>query len=240
MGPQDGVDTVIRLADDVVHKRGRTDIGFALLGFGDCYDDLRRLSSELGLDEHVEFTGRADARMIAEYLSTADVGISPDRLNPLNDVSTMNKVMEYMAYATPVLSFDLKESRETLGGCGVVVSWNDDLGLSCELMRLLDDEDRRVLLGVASRNRCASVLDWAQQRERYVGVYDALLRGRAVPTVEVPAQRAERRGAGPWSGFDEWGHRVIDLREPGELAQSIRLRAGVAAGVLEDAARSSA
>ena len=106
MGPQDGVDNVVRAADFVVNHLHRDDIAFTLIGSGDCFDDLVALRDELGLAGHVEFTGRAPDEVVARILSTADVGLSPDPKNPLNDLSTMNKSMEYMAFELPVVAFD--------------------------------------------------------------------------------------------------------------------------------------
>ena len=120
MGPQDGVDIVLRAADIVVHKLGRTDIAFTLIGSGDCFDELVALRDELGLGDHVEFTGRAPDELVRRIMSTADVGLSPDPKNPLNDVSTMNKTMEYMAFELPVVAFDLRETRVSAGEAGVL------------------------------------------------------------------------------------------------------------------------
>ena len=103
MGPQDGVDLVLEVADHIVHGLGRRDIGFTLIGSGDCFDELVALSRHLDLSDFVKFTGRIPDDDVAAILSTADVGISPDPKNPLNDVSTMNKTMEYMAFAFPSL-----------------------------------------------------------------------------------------------------------------------------------------
>ena len=125
MGPQDGVDIVVRAADIVVHKLGRDDIAFTLIGSGDCFDDLVALRDELGLADHVEFTGRVPDEFVTRILSTADVGLSPDPKNPLNDVSTMNKTMEYMAFELPVVAFDLRETRVSRGDAGVYVTPND-------------------------------------------------------------------------------------------------------------------
>ena len=111
MGPQDGVDIVVRAADIVVRELGRDDIAFTLIGSGDCFDELVALRDELGLAGHVEFTGRAPDELVTRILSTADVGLSPDPKNPLNDLSTMNKSMEYMAFELPVVAFDLRETR---------------------------------------------------------------------------------------------------------------------------------
>ena len=104
MGPQDGVDIVLRAADIVVHEFGRTDIAFTLIGNGDSFNELVALRDELDLGDHVEFTGRAPDDLVRRIMSTADVGLSPDPKNPLNDLSTMNKTMEYTAFEPPVLA----------------------------------------------------------------------------------------------------------------------------------------
>ncbi len=125
MGPQDGVDLVLEVADHVVHRLGRRDIGFTLIGSGDCFDDLVALSHRLDLTDFVTFTGRIPDAEVAAILSTADVGISPDPKNPLNDVSTMNKTMEYMTFALPVVAFDLRETRISAGDAAVYATPND-------------------------------------------------------------------------------------------------------------------
>ena len=80
MGPQDGVDIALRAADVVVHELRRDDIAFTLIGSGDCFDDLVALRDELGLADDVEFTGRVPDELVTRILSTADVGLSPDKL----------------------------------------------------------------------------------------------------------------------------------------------------------------
>ena len=120
MGPQDDVDIVLEVVEELVHRRGRTDVRAALLGFGDCLEELRRKCTVLELDPYVEFTGRVGPTEIAEYLSSADIGVCPDRKTPLNDLSTMNKTMEFMAYGLPCVSFDLTETRVSAGDTAVV------------------------------------------------------------------------------------------------------------------------
>ena len=175
MGPQDGVDLALRALDHLVHKLGHRDLQLALLGFGDSYDDLVALAHELRLDEYVTFTGRADAAMIAAYLSAADLGLQPDPLNPLNDVSTMNKTMEYMSYELPVVCFDLAETRVSAGDTAVYVEPNDVAKFAAAIAELLEDPERRRELGRAARARAVAELDWRPQRAAYVGVYDRLL-----------------------------------------------------------------
>jgi glycosyltransferase involved in cell wall biosynthesis len=174
MGPQDDVDVVLRVVDELVHRRGRTDVRAALLGFGDCLADLRTLSHELGLDDVVEFTGRVGQDRIAAYLSAASVGLCPDRNTPLNDRSTMNKTMEYMAFAVPPVTFDLAETRVSAQDTALYVP-SGDLGAFADAVeRLLDDPDLRVDMSLRARVRVVAELDWSPQATAYVRTFDAV------------------------------------------------------------------
>jgi glycosyltransferase involved in cell wall biosynthesis len=180
MGPQDGVDIVVRAADIVVSKLGRDDIAFTLIGSGDCFDDLVALRDQLGLAGHVEFTGRAPDEQVVRIMSTADAGLSPDPKNPLNDVSTMNKTMEYMVFGLPVVAFDLRETRVSAGDAAVYVQPNDEQQYAEAIVALLDDEPRRELMGKLARERVEQELAWDHQEGTYLGVYKRVL-GQARP-----------------------------------------------------------
>ena len=175
MGPQDGVDIVVRAADIVVNKLGRDDVAFTLIGSGDCFDELVALRDELGLAGHVEFTGRAPDELVARIMSTADAGLSPDPKNPLNDVSTMNKTMEYMAFGLPVIAFDLRETRVSAGDAAVYVQPNDEHEYAEAIVTLIDDQPRRTLMGKLAQERVEQELAWSHQESAYLGVYERLL-----------------------------------------------------------------
>jgi glycosyltransferase involved in cell wall biosynthesis len=178
MGPQDGVDIVLSMAHYVVTKLGRTDISFTLIGSGDCFEDLLAMRESLGLKEYVEFTGRISDESVAAILSTADVGICPDPKNPLNDVSTMNKTMEYMAFGLPVLAFDLRETRVSAADAGVYATPNEIDELATLLVELMDDPDRRQAMGAVGRARVEQELAWHYQAARYLSVYESLIAAR--------------------------------------------------------------
>jgi glycosyltransferase involved in cell wall biosynthesis len=181
MGPQDGVDIVVRAADIVVNQLHRDDIAFTLIGSGDCFDELVALRDELGLAGHVEFTGRVPDELVARILSTADLGLSPDPKNLLNDVSTMNKTMEYMAFELSVVAFDLRETRVSAGDAGVYVTPNDVHEYAAAIVKLMDDESRRTHLGKLGRARVEQELAWSHQRRAYLGVYRDLTAGSETP-----------------------------------------------------------
>jgi glycosyltransferase involved in cell wall biosynthesis len=174
MGPQDGVDIVVRAADVVVRELGRDDIAFTLIGSGDCFDELVALRDQLGLAGHVEFTGRVPDELVKRILSTADVGLSPDPKNPLNDLSTMNKSMEYMAFELPVVAFDLRETRVSVADAGVYVKPNDVRDYAAAIVELVDDEAKRARLGKLGRARVEQELAWSHQERAYLGVYERL------------------------------------------------------------------
>jgi glycosyltransferase involved in cell wall biosynthesis len=174
MGPQDGVDIVVRAADVIVREFGRNDIAFTLIGSGDSYSELVALRNELGLAGHVEFTGRAPDELVTRILSTADVGLSPDPKNPLNDVSTMNKTMEYMAFELPVVAFDLHETRVSAGDAAVYATPNDVHEYAKAIVELVDDAPRRADLGKLGRARVENDLAWSHQERAYLSVYEKL------------------------------------------------------------------
>jgi glycosyltransferase involved in cell wall biosynthesis len=175
MGPQDGVDNVVRAADIVVHEMGRNDIAFTLIGSGDCYRDLVALRDSLELAGPVEFTGRAPDDLVARILSTADVGLSPDPKNPLNDISTMNKSMEYMAFELPAVAFDLRETRVSAGEAAIYAKPNDIHEFAAAIVALVDDEPRRAQMGKLGRQLVEQKLAWTYQESAYLGVYRRLV-----------------------------------------------------------------
>lgn len=174
MGPQDGVDYAIRAAKRVV-SQGFEDVHFAFIGSGDSYDDLVALAHELGLDPWITFTGRIPDEDLKRYLCTADLGIAPDPKTPLNDVSTMNKIVEYMAMGLPVVSFDLKESRYSAGDAAVYIEGDDPNAMGDAIVELLQDPDRRRQMGEIGKRRVREALAWDYSKKVLVEFYDRLL-----------------------------------------------------------------
>lgn len=178
MGPQDGVDYALRALAHLRHKIGRDDLHSIFMGSGDTFDEMVDLARQLDLDDCVEFTGRVPDEFVQRCLSTADVCLSPDPHNPLNDVSTMNKVVEYMAMGRPLVSFELTEARVSAGDAAAYAPANDEAAFAELLDELLDDPERRARMGEAGRARVESELSWATSRRNLISCYDRLL-GRA-------------------------------------------------------------
>ncbi|GAA2909948.1 glycosyltransferase family 4 protein [Streptomyces erythrogriseus] len=179
MGPQDGVDYALRALAKLRDEVGRTDWHAVFVGAGDTFDAMVELSRELGLDGQVEFTGRVPDTDLVRWLSTADVCLSPDPCNPLNDVSTMNKVLEYMVMGRPIVSFDLKEARVSAGEAAVYAKGDDEGEFAALIARLLDDPEQRSRMGKSGQERINGPLAWRNSQAALLAAYEAAVEGGA-------------------------------------------------------------
>jgi glycosyltransferase involved in cell wall biosynthesis len=175
MGPQDGVDYALRALSLLKDKVGRDDFHCLFMGSGDALDDMVALSAELGLTDVVEFTGWVGDEAIQRGLSSADVCLAPDPMNPLNNASTMIKVAEYMAMGQPIVSFDLAETRVSAGDAAVYVPCNDEYAFALAIDALLKDAARRRRMGEMGRRRIEEKLSWDVSRQTLVGFYRRMI-----------------------------------------------------------------
>jgi glycosyltransferase involved in cell wall biosynthesis len=176
MAPQDGVDYLLRAIQHVTRVRGRENIHFALIGSGDSFEDLKKLAVELEISPWVEFTGRISDEDVMRYLSTCDLGAAPDPDNPLNDISTMNKVLEYMATGRALVAFDLKETRFSAGDGALYAEPNREDDFGDKLLELLDDPERRLAMGARNQRRLREELAWDRSAAALVEAYSRVMR----------------------------------------------------------------
>lgn len=175
MGPQDGLDLLLESIRHIVQEAGRHGVQFALIGKGPETQKLKAWTAEKGLDSCVTFTGRVpDAEMWA-YLSTADLGVAPDPKNPMNDKSTMNKILEYMAFGLPVVLYDLTEGRRSAGDAALYGRPNDPEDFARQMMKLLDCEELRRTLGARARKRIEEGLNWETEKCALLKAYKTAL-----------------------------------------------------------------
>jgi glycosyltransferase involved in cell wall biosynthesis len=179
MGPQDGLDHAVRALAHL--RKRRSDWRAVFIGDGDVLPAMRELAAELGLADDVEFTGRLPDEDVITVLSTADVCLAPDPKNPLNDVSTMNKILEYMALRRPVVSYDLVEARVSAGEAAVYARPNDEAAFAEAISDLLDDPQRRESMGAAGRARLEQSLSWASSERALLAAYARALDGSSAP-----------------------------------------------------------
>jgi glycosyltransferase involved in cell wall biosynthesis len=182
MGKQEGIDLLLQAVQFIVKHLGRTDIQFGLVGGGTELAAMRTLAKDLGVADYVTFTGRAPDYELLEMLNTADICVNPDRANDMNDQSTMNKVMEYMALGKPIVQFDLTEGRVSAGEASWYARANDVADLAQKMVSLLADESQRIRMGAIGRERIERVLAWQHEAPRLIAAYEHLTVG--IPTGE--------------------------------------------------------
>lgn len=174
MGAQEGIDHLLEAARVLVYEKGRDDIHFLLVGGGTELNAMRSLSLNLGLADCVTFTGRVSDAEMLEALCTADVCVNPDIANDMNDKSTMNKIMEYMALGKPIVQYDLTEGRFSAQKASLYAEKNNPEDMAEKIEQLLDNDELRKEMGTFGRKRVTEELHWGIEAPKYLNVYDGL------------------------------------------------------------------
>ncbi len=171
MGDQEGIDLLLEAAKYLIYEKGRKDIQFALVGSGSSLSKLKKLSKEMGLYDFVTFFGRAPDQILFETLSTADICVNPDRVNEMNDKSTMNKILEYMALGKPIVQFDVTEGRFSAQKASLYAKANDPVDFAHKIEMLLKDPKKRAEMGEFGRKRVESKMAWVYEEPKLVKAY---------------------------------------------------------------------
>jgi len=174
MGAQEGIDLLLQSVRHLVHDMGRKDIHFGLVGGGTSLEQMQALAAELDVADYVTFTGRVPDQQLLEMLNTSDVCVNPDVANDMNDKSTMNKIMEYMALAKPIVQFDLVEGRVSAQDASLYANKNDPVDMAKKIAGLLDDPARRARMGEYGRNRVVNELEWKYEAPKLLAAYERL------------------------------------------------------------------
>jgi glycosyltransferase involved in cell wall biosynthesis len=174
MGRQEGIDHLLDAAHYIIRELGREDVQFGLVGGGTSLDDMKNYAATLGVADWVTFTGRVPDHEMLEMLNTADVCVNPDIANEMNDKSTMNKIMEYMALSKPIVQYNLTEGRYSAQDASLYAENNNTKDLAMKILELLDNADRRRVMGEYGRRRVVDELSWEHEEPKLLMAYDAL------------------------------------------------------------------
>lgn len=180
IGQQEGIEYLLEAARYLRDEKGRDDIFWGIVGGGPHLEALRRKSEEMGLQDIVEFTGRVSDEKMLDYLNTADVCVNPDEYNAMNDKSTMNKVLEYMALGKPIVQFDLTEGRYSAQDASLYAERNNARDMADKIVMLLDDPERRQKMAAIGRERILNELSWEHTSRALISAYDNYFRSRGL------------------------------------------------------------
>ena len=177
MGLQDGIQYLLEAARCLIYDKGRDDIQFILIGDGRARPKMEEMARAKGIAEHVIFTGRVSHEKVLALLSTTDVCVDPDEVNPLNDKSTMIKIMEYMALGKPIVQFELSEGRISAGPSSLYARANDPVDMAEKILELIDHPQLRHTMGQLGQQRVKDELAWCHQVPKFLAAYDEVFRG---------------------------------------------------------------
>ena len=193
MGKQEGIDLLLQSVKHIVYDMKRTDVHFALVGGGTSLEEMQALAISMGVGDYVTFTGRVPDRELLAVLNTADVCVNPDVANEMNDISTMNKIMEYMALGKPIVQFDLTEGRFSAQDASLYARKNDAEDFARKIITLVDDPAKRRKMGELGRHRVIAELEWRHEAPKLIAAYQALGTGWSVRTEPAVSPRHVNR-----------------------------------------------
>jgi glycosyltransferase involved in cell wall biosynthesis len=191
MGRQEGIDLLLCAIRQIVDLHGRHDIQFGLVGGGTSLDEMKALAKKLNIEDYVTFTGRVPDDQLLAMLNTADVCVNPDIANEMNDKSTMNKIMEYMALGKPIVQFDLTEGRFSAQSASLYAKRNDPDDLAAKIIELVDDPKRRAEMGAFGRARVENELEWRYEAPKLLAAYESLWQGARAAAITRPSGAAD-------------------------------------------------
>ena len=172
IGPQDGVDYLVRAMGEVVHTLGRKDVCCHVLGDGDALSQAKALANELEITDAMRFAGWLNGSTYLSHMAAADICVEPAPSSTYNERSTTIKILEYMALGKPIVAFDLAEHRVSAGDAAVYVTPNDPRAFANAIVELADDEPARTKMGLVGQERIATKLSWSHSAPALLSVYD--------------------------------------------------------------------
>lgn len=178
IGQQEGMDLLVLAAEHLIRKLGKDDVHFVIVGFGPTLDEVKEDVRSRGLDPYFTFTGALFGDDMLAALNAVDIGISPDPKNAMNDISTMNKVMEYMTLEKPVVQFDLTEGRASAGEASVYAKANDPVDFAEKIAWLMDHPVEAQNMGQLGRERVMEKLSWRHSVPHLLAAYDRVFSKR--------------------------------------------------------------
>ncbi|MCR8726778.1 glycosyltransferase family 4 protein [Frigidibacter sp. ROC022] len=174
IGQQEGMDLLIAAVDHLVREMGRSDVHCVIVGFGPTLEEVMADVAARGLEAHFTFTGALYGDELLAALNAIDIGVAPDPKNAMNDISTMNKIMEYMTLEKPAVQFDLTEGRVSAGAAALCAKNNDPKDFAAQIARLMDDPELRRQMGQAGRARVFEALSWDYSVPHLLAAYERI------------------------------------------------------------------
>ncbi|MFN3847591.1 MAG: glycosyltransferase family 4 protein [Paracoccaceae bacterium] len=178
IGQQEGMDLLVQAAEHLIRKLDKRDVHFVIVGFGPTLEEVKADVAARGLERYFTFTGALFGDDMLAALNAIDIGVSPDPKNAMNDISTMNKVMEYMTLEKPVVQFDLTEGRASAGNASLYARANDPVDFAEQIAWLIDHPEDGQRMGRVGRQRVLDTLSWQHSVPHLLAAYERVFSKR--------------------------------------------------------------
>lgn len=175
IGAQEGIDHLIDVTEILMREFKRDDFAVTICGSGPALESMIIYTKQKKLESIIEFKGRISDDHLFEILNTCDVCVNPDVWNEMNDKSTMNKIMEYMALCKPIVQYDLSEGRFSAQDASLYAKPNNREDFAAKINLLLDNKDLRERMGKFGRKRVEQKLSWQFEEKNLLKAYSKLL-----------------------------------------------------------------
>jgi glycosyltransferase involved in cell wall biosynthesis len=176
MGPQEGIDVLLRAVRNLVTVHRRDDFHVHIMGGGTVLERMREYARQLGISGRVTFAGRVSYEQVMQGIATADLCLCPDPKTPLSDKCSLVKAVEYMSVGRAFVAFELDEVSLSAGTSAIYARPNDELDFADKINYLLDNDALRDTMGRTGRERVMNGLTWEHSKEALLHAYDAAFR----------------------------------------------------------------
>lgn len=190
IGEQEGLDLLLQSIKHITAKR--SDIQFAIIGGGTQLEHIKNMAADMEVLAYTDFYGRVCDDVMVDILNTADVCVNPDRPTEMNNLSTMNKIMEYMALRKPIVQYDLKEGRFSAREASLYAAPSDTKDFADKICWLIDHPEDRYTKGLCGYHRVVNHLSWDYESKKLLSFYSRILGLKNVQQPQVALQLQEQ------------------------------------------------
>ena len=185
MGPQEGIDLLLRAVRELVVAHRRSDFHVHIMGGGTVLEGMKKYAVELGLEQTVTFTGSVDYPQVMEGIASADLCLCPDPKTPLSDKCSLVKAVEYMSLGRAFVAFDLEEVHLFAADAALYAQPNDEGDFAAKINELLNNDELRASMGQIGKERVIQRLTWEHSKEALYAAYEKAFEKRVGAMVEA-------------------------------------------------------
>ncbi|SEP36116.1 TIGR04063 family PEP-CTERM/XrtA system glycosyltransferase [Nitrosovibrio sp. Nv6] len=155
---------------------GNPDIRVLLVGGGPQEKELKAITTQLGLEDKVIFTGRVPHAQVQRYYNLIDILVYPRLRMRLTDLVTPLKPLEAMAQGRLVMASDVGGHLELIqdGETGILFRAGDPHALALKVLSVLSSPHLWAGLRVAARRFVETQRNWPASVASYRNVYAPL------------------------------------------------------------------